>query len=215
MGLKRAWSYFDEPECLRTSGVVYITMHYKLRYQHAQLLMNHYRFGRAYQINLERLCHKHTVTLGDANIRTEVWGRIVVGELLVRVTSKFELLSPSDIDRVRSHIPEICNHQQGLDQRIFTLQTTLCRPCHAGRSPCVECSIRKSCQKCSTWFQVSGRELGIPGTGIQIDIWRYLGSCEDPFDTKWRRQIDPLCLMDLKTSTASGGRKASRIEELF
>ncbi len=214
-GPETSWSYFDDPECVRASGVVYITMRYKLRYQQAQLLMNHYRFGRAYQIILERLCHKHTVTVGDTNIRTEIWGRIVVGELLVRVTSKLELLNPSDIDRVRSQIPEICNHQKGLDQRIFTCQTTLCRPCHAGRSPCVECSTRKSCQECSTWFQVSGGELGHPGTGIQIDIWRYLGSCEDPFDTKWRRQLDSICLIAPETSTPRGGRKASRIEELL
>ena len=168
-------------------------MGFKIRYQHAQLLMNHYRFGRAHQINLERLCHKITVTRGDTNIKTEIWGRIVLGELLVRVNSKLRLHIPSDVDLVRYRIPEICPHLMGLEERSFVLQTTLCRACHAGRLPCVECSRRKSCRKCSTWFQVNGRELANQGTEIQIDIWKYLGSCKTPFDAKWRSQTEPLC----------------------
>ena len=213
-GLGSIRCYFDEPECVQASGVVYITTGYRLRYQHAQLLMNHYRFGRAHQMNLERLCYKLTVTCGDATIKTEIWGRIVLGELLVRVNSKLQLPSPSDIDLVRHRIPEICPHLSALDERIFEPQTILCRPCHAGRLPCVECSKRKSCRKCSTWFQVDGTELGNRGTEIQINIWKYLGSCETPFDAKWRSQTDPLYSTAPKTSRGPGGRMASRIVEL-
>ena len=203
-GPEKGWRYFDEPECVRRSGVVHLTMGFRIRYQHAQLLMNHYRFGRAHQMNLERLSHKLTVARGDTTIKTEIWARIVLGELLVRVNSKLRLPSPSDINLIRYRIPGICHHLRGLDQRSFVLQTILCRPCHAGRLPCVECSKRRSCRKCSTWFQLNGRELETPGIEIEINIWRYLGSCETPFDPKWRSQTDSLCSAP-KTSTWPGG----------
>ncbi len=189
-GPGKPWCYMDEPQCVRLSGVVFITMDYRLRFEHAQLLMNHYRYGRAHQADLERICHKSAVTIGDTNIETEIWGRIVLDELLLRMSSKLRLNKPSDIDLVRNRIPDICPHLNGLDRSISDSQTTVCGPCHAGRVPCVECSRRKSCQICSTRFQICGRELGNSGTEIHIDIWRYLGSCETPVDAKWRSQTD-------------------------
>ncbi len=118
-GPRKTWCYFDEPECVQLSGVVYITLKFRIRYQHEQLPMNHYRFGRAHQINLERLSHKLTVTLGDTNVETEVWSCIVVGELLLWVNSKMRLPGPSDVNLVRHRIPEICPHLMGLYQGEF------------------------------------------------------------------------------------------------
>ena len=186
--------YYKEPDYVRASGLVYITIEFNIRYEHAQLLMNHYRFGRAYQINLKRMSDNLTMTRGDTNIKNEIWSRIVVGELLVRVKSKMRLSSSSDLDSVRFRIPEICPHLRGLYQKRYRQPTMLCPPCRAGMLPCVECSKRKSCQKCSTWFQVTGRELEKSRTEIQIDVWRYLGTCETPFDAKWRSQVCSITL---------------------
>ena len=195
------WRYYDEPKCVQMSGISYITLEFRIQFQHAQLLMNNYRFGRALQMYLDRLSYKFAATIGNKNIKNEVWGSIFMGELLVRVNSKLQLPSPPDVSLVRHWIPEICPHLLGLDHESFTSEMILCRPCHAGRLPCVECSKRRSCRKCSTWFQVKGRDLGKLGTEIQIDIWKYLGHCESPFDPMWRNQIDSLCLDAPKTST--------------
>lgn len=193
------WRFNHEPECDRASGVIHMAVPFKIRYRHAQLLMNHYRFRRAHQINLERLSYQDTRTYGNMNIKTETWGRIVLGELLVRVHLILRLPSSSfDIKPVRLSIPRICPHLFGLQKSCFESQKILCRPCHAGRLPCVECSNRQCCRECSTWFQVSGRERENLGIEIQIDIWRYLGSCETPFDAKWQRQVSSSCSFPMK-----------------
>ena len=187
-GPEKRWRYLNEPECIRANGVICLFIGFEIKYQHVQLLMNNYRFGRAYQTNLEKLCHKISYTIGNAKIETNIWSCIVLGELRMRVNSKLRLTSPADIDLVKYLVPEICPHLRSFGQRRYVLQNIFCQPCHAGKLTCVECSKPRSCQKCSTWVHVSGKEFGNQGTEIQIDIWRHLGSCETPFNAKWSSQ---------------------------
>lgn len=193
-GPEKRWRYLNEPECIRANGVVHILIGFDIQYHHVQLPMNNYRFGRAHQINLERLCYKASNTIGNANIETKIWGCIVLGELCMQANAKLRLSSPADINPIKCYIPKICPHSRGFEQRKFEFQNTFCQPCYAGRVPCVDCSKLRSCQKCSTWFLVSGKEFGNQGIELQIDIWRHFGSCETPSDSKWSSQIDRLYL---------------------
>lgn len=198
-GPESPWTFAKPRECAKATGAVYINSRYRLYYRHVQLLMNQYRFGRAYQRALEGLSHNSIKTLGGINIKTEISARIILGELLLQVVSTVEMPSSSDIDLVMGKIPEICPHQRDSVHWKYVLrpQMTLCPLCHAGgNSPCITCNEQNSCQECPTWYQVHREELGTRSTEIQIVIWKYLGSCETPFDAKWRRQIDILDFRD-------------------
>lgn len=200
--------YLEEPDCVVMSGNVHMDVSYILQYHDAQLLMNNYRFGRPYRKVLEGLSRTSTATVGDTAIETKVWGCIVSGELLLRVSARLRLPDLSDLEKIEHRVPEICPHMY----RRCAIQSILlennCRSCLTARVPCIECRKRRSCRKCSTWYQLNGRDFGDQGIEIHIDMWRYLGSCVSPFDARWRSQIANRSLLDtmIKRKELNGRR---------
>ena len=184
------WRYREEPGCVRLNDDIFVWPSYRIRFPHVQLLMNNYRFGRPYREDLERFSYKSTLTVDGAHFESEAWACIMVGgELLVRINSRLRLATQEDINKLRYSVPWVCCHLRELYQGRTCFQRILCQPCHDGGLPCGECSGMRCCNECSTWFQVCGRELTKSRREIRIDVWKYLGKCETPFDKKWSSQV--------------------------
>ena len=185
------WRYNKEPPCVQENGAVYLTADYRIRYQHVQLLMSQYRFQRSYIKTLEALFFSFSRDLNDSVLEGTVWGEIVAGELVVRFDQRLRLLVPSNIELVRRRLRPVCLHLDWLcgDQTLW--ETIDCGLSHARNSPCTECSMRKPCRECSTWLQVGVQKLKESETELQVKAWKYLGTCETPYDPKWRKQAKP------------------------
>jgi hypothetical protein len=190
-GPNHIWRYNKEPPCVQENGAVCLTADYRIRYQHVQLLMKQYRFQRSYMKTLEALSFSFSRNLNDSVLEGTVWGEIVAGELIVRFDQRLRLLVPSNIELVRRRLRPVCLHLDWLcgDQTLW--ETIDCGLSHARNSPCAECSMRKPCRECSTWFQVGVQELKESETELQIKAWKYLGTCETPYHPKWRKQAKP------------------------
>ena len=184
------WRYFDETECVRGNGVVSIGYDFHIRYENAQILMRNYRLGRPYKINLERLSDRFARHLPETSLESVVTANIVAGELLLQIKYTPRLLENWDITLIRMEIPELCPNLVDRFRDSIFAQALRCRLSHANRLPCIECKKQKHCLECSTSFQVDIRTLENLVTEVQVDVWRCLGSCEGPFDSKWRRQAD-------------------------
>jgi hypothetical protein len=185
-GPNTEWTPRRVPECVRRNGFVFITTSFKIRFEHAQLLMNQYRFGRAY--NLQMLSNTDLMSLQDTRREIVTWAEIVAGELLIRMTTKLCLHCTWDIQFIQSRILTPCHH---LDRYEILWETILCRVSHADNEPCKDCAKWKSCRGCATWFLVDISEHENSDIEIRIDVNKYLGPCETPFDPKWRNQTDP------------------------
>lgn len=119
-----------------------------------------------------------------------VTANIVAGELLLQIKYTLRLLKNWDISLIRMEILELCPHLVDRFRDSIFAQALRCRLSHANRLPCIECKKQKHCLECPTSSQVDLRTLEILVTEVQVDVWRCLGSCESPFDSKWRRQAD-------------------------
>lgn len=163
---------------------------FHIRYEHAQLLMRNYRLGRPYKINLERLSNRTARYSPETSLKSVVAANIVAGELLLQIKYALRLLKNWDISLIRMNIPELCPHLVDRFRDSIFAQALRCRPSHANRLPCIECKKQKHCLECSPSLQEDTRALENLVTEVQVDVWRCLGSCESPFDSKWRRQAD-------------------------
>lgn len=150
--------------------------------------MRNYRHGRPNQINLERLSNRSTRHLPEASLESVVSPNIVAGELLLQIKYTLRLLKHWDISLIRMYIPGLCPHLINRFRDSIFAQALRCRLSHANTLPCIVCTKQKHCLECSTSFQVDIRTLENLVTEVQVDVWRCLGSCESPFDSKWRRQ---------------------------
>lgn len=184
------WRHFNETECVRVNGVVSITYDFHIRYEHAQLLMRNYRLGRPYRINQERLSKRFTRHLPEASLESAVTASIVAGDLLLQIKYTLRLLKNWNISLIRRNFPALCPHLVDYFRDSIFAQALRCRLSHVNKLPCIECKKQKHCLECSTSFQVEIRTLQNLVTEVRVDVWRCLGSCESPFDSKWRRQAD-------------------------
>lgn len=185
----QCWRGSEEKVCVRVNGLVSIGCDFRLRYEHAQLIMRNYRLGRPYEINLERFSKRSAMNLPEKSLESVITAKIVAGELLLQIKHTLRLLKIWDISLIRTTIPELCPHIDRYRDSIFA-QALRCRLSHANRLPCIECKKQKHCLKCSTSFQVHIRTLENLVTEVQVDVWRCLGSCESPFDSGWRSQAN-------------------------
>ena len=185
----QCWRGFEEKECVRANGVVAIGYDFHMRYEHAQMIMRNYRLGRPYEINLEKFSKRFARHQPEKSLESVVRAKIVAGELLLHVKHTLRLLKVWDISLIRTTIPEICPHIYRSPVSSFA-QALRCRSSHANRLPCTECKKQDHCLNCSTSFQVDIRTLRNLVIEVQVDVWRCLGSCESPYDTKWRRQAN-------------------------
>ena len=178
---RQLWRYYNEKKCVRVNGVVTIGYRYHLRYEFVQLL--------AY---LKELSDRDTLYLPEKRVKRVVTASIVEGQLVLQVKYTLKLRKNRDITLIRSSIGTLCPHLcSWFDDSIFA-QELRCRLMHADRRqpPCIECKELKHCPDCPTSFQVSVESLEDPVTKIQVDIWRHLGSCKSPFNSRWRRHAD-------------------------
>ena len=183
------WRFFNERKCVRVNGVVSIGYVYHIRYEYVQLLMRNYRLGRPHEVYLQKLNHGFARHLPNTSLEAAVTARIVAGELFLQVKYTLKLLKSWDAFLILSNIQNFCPHILGFRDSIFA-QALRCRLSHADQLPCIECKEQKHCRECSTSFRLGIRTLRQSVTEVQVDIWRCLGSCESPFDPKWRRQAD-------------------------
>lgn len=118
------WWSSREPACVRANGVVWITLGYRLRFHHAQLLMNHSRFGHApHKGGSEKLFRTFVGrTYGGSSLVTDIWCLNTFGQLPVRVDTSIRLATRSDIGRITYWIPDICIHLKGPYQRDFAIK---------------------------------------------------------------------------------------------
>lgn len=151
-GPRDMWHYEDEPTCVQESGYLYPTIDFNPRYQHVQLLMNRYRFGRSYTKHLQALSHNFSRSYHDSKLEGTIWGEIVAGQLLLRFNQRLCLLAPASVRCIQDRLRPICPHLEWFGKDPSLWDTIGCRLSHAKNSPCGECSMPKSCRECSTWF---------------------------------------------------------------
>ena len=183
--------YFSvETECAQVNGFVSIRYDFNIRYEYAQLIMRNYRLGTPYMLYLERLSKKYAKHLPDTSLENMLTADIIEGELLIHIKHTLRLFKDWDVSTIRLSLPGFCRHL--VDRYIDSIfaQTLRCRLSHANRLPCIECKKRKHCPSCSTSFQVNIRTLENLVTEVQVDVWRCLGPCESPFNSKWREQVE-------------------------
>ena len=190
---RQLWLDFKEKKCVRVNGVVTIGYKYYIRYENVQLLMRNYRLGRPYEMYLKKLSNRYTTHRPEKSLEGVVTASIVEGELVLQVRYTLKLLKSWDITLIRRTISKLCPHLIDCFVDSIFAQALRCRLRHAARKrpPCIECKGRKQCPECPTSFQVSVRSLEDPVTEIQVDVWRNLGSCKSPFNSRWRRHADP------------------------
>lgn len=186
------WHYEGEPPCVQLKGCIYLAIDFNIRYQHAQVLMNQYRSGRSYTKHLEALSFKFSRISRNSTLEGSIWGEIVAGQLLLRFTQRFCMLPEHSIRDIQTGLHSICPHLEWLGKDKALWETIKCGLSHANKSPCTGCGMLKSCRECSTWFLTGVRELEGSKTELLIEAWKYLGSCETPFDPKWRKHARPL-----------------------
>lgn len=201
---RRVWHFSEEPPCVYEAGAVDLPYAYLLRYQLAQLLMNQYRFQRSYTTTLEALsfssstpidfCLPRGTALRDHVWEVTIWCEIAAGQLILRFDQKLRLPALSNtelMDITGKLLRPVCHHTgyhfiKPDEQHLW--ETVECALSHGHNPPCADCSMRKRCRECSTWFQVGVQELKGSGTEVWIQAWKYLGTCEIPYDPKWRKQ---------------------------
>ena len=150
--------------------------------------MRDFPLGRPCKIHLMRLSGRFARQSPETGLESVITPSIVAGELLVQIKYTLRLLKDWDISSIRENLPKLCPHlADSLSDSIFA-QALRCRLSHISTLPCIECKKKKHCPKCFTSFQVDIRTLENLVTKVQVDLWRCLGSCESPFDSKWSRQ---------------------------
>lgn len=160
-GPKSLWLNDREQE----NGIVDFSLRFKVRYQHAQLVMNRYRFGLPYTSDLERLCHQYHYQPQDRESYFEsiITASIENGGLVLLVTSRVQLLNGWDKNLIDRRLPQVCLHNGvcfPFPDHTFS-ETLLCRRSHGDGPPCARCSQWKQCKFCSTRFLVKVQESEI------------------------------------------------------
>ena len=176
--------------CAQTNGVLSIRWDFNIRYEYAQLIMRNYRLGRPYNVYLERLSKKYVKHRPDISLESVHTADIVEGELVIHTKHTLRLLEDWDMTLIRENIPSFCRHLIERYTDSSFAQTLRCRLSHANRLPCIECVKPKHCPHCSTTFQVDIRAPETILTEVHVDVWNCLGSCETPFNSKWRGQVE-------------------------
>ena len=139
-GSKSSWCYDDEPECAQVSGIVRITDLFIVRFQHAQLIMNNYRFGLPYISDLEMLCQHYELRRSDSYVESTITASIENGGLVVFIISRLQLLKGWKKSLIDRRLPIVCRHNAICflfpDQTLT--ETLFCRRNHRERTPCSE-----------------------------------------------------------------------------
>ncbi|KAL9029367.1 MAG: hypothetical protein Q9196_002393, partial [Gyalolechia fulgens] len=108
------WRYSLEPECVQISGYVFFVLDYQIRYQHAQLVMNRYRFGTLREGDLKKLSYEAVGPYRGKDLRTVFTASIEDDGLAIYMTAELRLIKSWDKSRIKLWLPEVCPHLDGL-----------------------------------------------------------------------------------------------------
>ena len=111
-GPQAGWRYGSEPPCVEENGYIYLTLDFNIRYENVQLLMDRYRFGRSYTKELEALSFNFSRIHHDSTLEGKIWGEIVAGQFLLRVSQRLCLLGPHSIRDIQNVLRPICPHSE-------------------------------------------------------------------------------------------------------
>lgn len=108
------WRYSEEPLCVQKNGAVYLTADYRTRYQHAQLLMNQFRFGRSYTQLLEALSFSYRRTFEDWVLEGTFRDEIAADKLLLQFNQILLLLISVNTALIYRQLYQICTYLEWL-----------------------------------------------------------------------------------------------------
>ena len=185
IGPTMVWQDLDPPKCVRECGSIALRLGFQLRFQHAQLLMNRYRSRALHIKDLNMLSYKSPGPQYPEWLATTVAAAVVDDGLLLQWNSKWRLLPDWDIDCIERELPFVCPHIHLRIGQIPMLDIITCCVNHVPDLPCVECKRWKSCNECRTRFRLDIRELKTLETWAHLDVYKWLGDCETPFDPTW------------------------------
>lgn len=181
----------DEPDCVRISGCVYFWPDFRIRYQHAQLVMNRYRFGTLHEDDLRILsCERVSSYYGQSVITPSIED----GGLAIYMTTTLRLMDCRDEREISYRLPEVCPHRVRIDgYPQHVLEATIhCQLNHDAKQSCSNCAQWQSCPKCHTLFYVELQRIHTTKIVVQLDTRKWLGPCETPMDQYWWRHCDRL-----------------------
>ncbi|KAI4138151.1 MAG: hypothetical protein LQ341_004798 [Variospora aurantia] len=213
------WWYRREPECAQISGCVFLSVFFRLRYQHAQLVMNRYRSGMLRDEDLNRLSyhlsydlsydHSYDLSYDLRGMHNGIHRRQVVtasieeGALLIHMTSTLRLRDRCDVTTIKRWLHEVCHHvdsvrsvRLGQPQPLAATITCQLNNHDAKQQSCTDCCANwKSCPVCQTRFYVDVQRVRVHATTeiiVRLNTRKWLGPCESPLDPLWWRHCDDL-----------------------
>lgn len=191
-GPDATWRYIREPICTQANGVIYLTQSFRIRFQHAQSLMNNYRFGRPYKQQLKGLSHKYSLSDHTAKLKGNVRSFIEKGNLYVRTRSTLRLPDSCGMGLIQQWMLPVCNHLESYCCNQTLWDTIKCRLNQGHTERCTKCKKRNACGQCITWYQVKiKRDRANKEVVLRLLVWKDLGACETPFDREWREHAEP------------------------
>lgn len=185
------WRYDHEPECVQRSGCVYLLRGFRIRYQHAQLVMNRYRFGTLREDDLKMVSY---ATNHGKDCREVITASIEDGGLAIYMTTVLRLMKSWNAESIKRYLPVVCPHFDGIKgaQPQPLAATIRCQLNHDTKQSCIDCAKKKSCLKCRTLFSVEVQRVNTAEIIVQLHTRKWLGPCETPFDPSWRRHCESL-----------------------
>lgn len=181
----------DEPDCVQISGRVSFLPNFRVRYQHAQLVMNRYRFGTLHKDDLGILSYESVNSYGGQRVITP---SIEDGGLAIYMTTTLRLMGCWHERVIRYRLPQVCHHRARIDgSPQYTLEAAIhCQLNHDAKQSCIDCAQWKSCPTCQTIFFVKLQAIHTAEIVVQLDTRKWLGPCETPMDPYWWRHCDRL-----------------------
>lgn len=183
--------FWEDHPCALADGFLSIPPLFGLRFQHAQMIMKLYRLRVRENLFLDSLSHERSYQ--DQHYHTSA--RIKDDNLLVKLEWRVLLLHGQDFRQIRWTCNlDVCPHwkfdsdDQNLSKRIC------CQISHGPGLSCPDCAVLVQCQYCTTEFIVAFLDSNWSprGQAIYITAWKNLGSCETPFDIRWRTQVQSI-----------------------
>lgn len=188
-GPRVLYRYCKEPWCAQVAGAIYFTAFFTMRFQDAQLVMNHYRAGVPYADLRKKLCHSYRCYRQKTPSLSLIKTSIVGDNLMIHVTSPLRIRISWSVREMESSLPNICRHNPRWPDQLL-MKIVLCHLEHRGGEPCDRCSGWKSCEHCQTSFRVSAQGFDSFDLRLSLDIRRLLGWCKTPFDPDWWEHCD-------------------------
>ncbi|KAL8817577.1 MAG: hypothetical protein Q9223_003621 [Gallowayella weberi] len=176
----------DRKDCVQISGCVSPLPGLWIRYEHAQLVMNRYRFGTLHEDDLGMLSFERDSLIYGHRVITP---SIEDGGLAINMTATLRLIDSWDARKIRWRLPAVCIHDLEIHSfPQYILEDTIhCQLNHEAKQSCIDCAQWKSCPTCHTRFYVEIQRINTAEIVVQLYTRRWLGPCETPMDPYWSR----------------------------